>query len=277
MVQPPRKHSIEERATYLNDPARLEKEASLVDQNQQQLKRETISWFEETKRKRTDNDDELSVVSATKRPKEHEGLNNFERSSHWNTPTHQRERRRPTAVHVPENNVGSPVSTIDSPLVAIRRTLVADDYVGTRITFKCSGIVFYGTVKRCFVGDSQAKNWEIVYDNKDEEEILVDEFRKQQKLYAKERMYDPKGNPNQPAIQRPQPLPPKPPSITKKDNIKKRKTVQKQTKKKKTKKTDKTALPTSKLHDTDGDTVVTHGNYTLQRPYSYEVQYNNGS
>ena len=32
MVQPISKHSIEERTTYLKDPARLEKEASLAEQ-----------------------------------------------------------------------------------------------------------------------------------------------------------------------------------------------------------------------------------------------------
>ena len=129
--------------------------------------------------------------------------------------------------------------------------------------------------------DQRAKNWHIVYDNKDKEEILIDEFRKRQRLYVREEMYDTKGNPKRPAIQKPQPAPPKQPSTTKKDNTKKWKTVQKQTKKnggkKKTKKTDKTALPTSKLHDADGNTVVTHGNYTPQRPYSYEVQYNDKS
>ena len=65
--------------------------------------------------------------------------------------------------------------------------------------------------------------------------------------------------------------------LQKKDNTKKRKTVQKQTKKKKTKKMDKTAIPTSKLHNTDGNTVVMHGNYTPQRPYSYKVQYKDNS
>ena len=86
-------------------------------------------------------------------------------------------------------------------------------------------------------------------------------------------MYDPKGN----AIQRPPPPKPKPQSTTKKDNKKKWKSVQKQiTKKKKktkTKKTDKTALPTPKLHDANGNIIVTHGNYTPQRPYLDELQY----
>ena len=104
-----------------------------------------------------------------------------------------------------------------------------------------------------------------MYDNGDEEEILLVEFRKQQRLYAREGMYNTEGNPNQPAIQQPHPAPPPSPSTTKKDNMK-RKTIQKQTKKKsgkkKTKKTKKTVLPTSKLHNTHGNTVVTYDNYT---------------
>lgn len=145
-------------------------------------------------------------------------------------------------------------------MAATRRTLVTDNYVGTQVSFKCLGIVFYGTVERCFVGDRQAKNWEIGNDNKDNEEILIDEFRKRQRLYAREGIFDTKRNPNRPPIQQPQP-----PPTTNKDNTKKRKTVHKHTKKKKTKKTDKTALQTSKLHHADGNTVVTHGNYTPQR------------
>ena len=65
-----------------------------------------------------------------------------------------------------------------------------------------------------------------MYDNEDKEEILLDKFRKWQKMYAKEGKYDTVGNPNQPAIQRPQPAPPQPPSTTKKGNTKKRKTIQ---------------------------------------------------
>ena len=113
-----------------------------------------------------------------------------------------------------------------------------------------------------------------MYDNGDEEELLAVGFYKRQKLYAQEGIYDPKGN----AEQRPPPPPPPPPKLpskTKKDNTKKQKSVQKntKTKKKKTKKTDKTALPTPKLHDADGNTIDTHGNYTPQRLYLYEVQY----
>ena len=86
MVQRPRKDSVEERSAYPKDPARLEKEASLAKQNQKQLKQEALSWFKETKRKHIYNDDELSVVLATKYPKELKGYNNVAISSHWNTP-----------------------------------------------------------------------------------------------------------------------------------------------------------------------------------------------
>ena len=82
---------------------------------------------------------------------------------------------------------------------------VSDDYVGTRVCFEHSGLLFYGTVKRCFTNDQQARTWECVYDNnKDVEEILAVDFHKRQKLYKKERQYDPKINP----IQQPPPLPP---------------------------------------------------------------------
>ena len=87
MVQPPRKYSREERAAFVKDPARLEKEASLVELNQKQLKREAISCFKDsrncsTKRKRNGNDDELSAVSADKRPTAIQDHNKLETSSH---------------------------------------------------------------------------------------------------------------------------------------------------------------------------------------------------
>ena len=89
-----------------------------------------------------------------------------------------------------------PALFIDSPLTQTRRTLVSSskDYVGTRVCFEHSGIVFYGTVKRCFLNKRQARTWECVYDNTDVEDILAVDFHKQQKLYTKEGMYAPKGN-----------------------------------------------------------------------------------
>ena len=153
MAKPPRKHTVEEKAIYLNNPARLEKETSLVDKNQKQLKQEALSWYEETKRKRTDNDDELSVVSSTERPKELKGHNKFETAKYWATPTRQRDWKKPMDMYIPENNVAYPVSSIDSPLAGTKITLVTDNYVGTQVAFKCLGVVFYGTVKRCFLND----------------------------------------------------------------------------------------------------------------------------
>ena len=74
MAKSPRKHTVEERACYNNNPARLEREASLVDHNQKQLKQEGLSRLAESnrnrKRKFTNNDDDLSVVLATDRPKQ---------------------------------------------------------------------------------------------------------------------------------------------------------------------------------------------------------------
>ena len=140
---------------YLNNQARLEKEESLVHQNQKQLKRELLSRFKETKRKRTNinSDDELSLVLSNKRSKELKGYYKFETAKLWATPTRQRERKKPMDIHILENNVGSPVLSIDSTLAGTRRTLVTNDYIGTRIAFKCRGAVFYGTVKRCFLND----------------------------------------------------------------------------------------------------------------------------
>ena len=191
MVKPPRKHTVEERTAYMTNPARLEREASLVDHNQKQLEWEALPWFAESNRKRkpTNDDDDLSVVSASKRPNALKGHNKFETAKHWDIPTRQRERKKPTYIYVPENNVGSPASSIDSPLTLTRRTLVvSDDYVGTRVAFKYSGIAFYGTVKRCFLNDRLAKTWECMYDNTDEEELLAVDFQKKNCMPKRECM-----------------------------------------------------------------------------------------
>ena len=153
MVKPARKYTVEERAAYMNDQARLDRGASLVDQNQKQLKREGISRLEARKRNRTNDDDDISVLSATDRPKELQGHTEFDGSPHWQARKHQRQRKKPTAIYVPENNIDSPALSIDSPLTRTRRTLVSssEDYVGTRVCFQHSGIFFYGTVTPCFL------------------------------------------------------------------------------------------------------------------------------
>ena len=76
------------------------------------------------------------------------------------------------------------------------RATLDDNYVGTRGAFQHYGVAFYGTVKRCFVGSRQAKNWHIMYNNKDSEDVLLAVLRQRQKLYAKEGIHDPVGNPN---------------------------------------------------------------------------------
>ena len=122
-----------------------------------------------------------------------------------------------------------------------------------------------------------------MYNNGDEEEILLAVLYQRQKLYAKEGQYDTIGNSNPIAIPPPQPTPP---STTKKSNTKrprppstkkkpppptkkksptstKKKKIKPTTKKKKKKKNNnKESLPTPKLHNADEETVVTHGNYT---------------
>ena len=90
MAARPKKRSVEDRAAYLKDPARLAEEAILMDSNQRRLKQEGTSCLEETgnfhlKRKRKD--DEVSVVTASKHPKAIQGHNAFDKSTHWNTPT----------------------------------------------------------------------------------------------------------------------------------------------------------------------------------------------
>ena len=140
--------------------------------------------------------------------------------------------------------------------------------------------------------------WYILYDGGDEEEILRPEMNERRRHYARHGMHDP----TLPAIP-PSQLPS--PSTTKKANTRrttkkqqpatakkkkvpvtnrkkktatkhraiKKKSVKKKTKKKK----DTTALPRPKLHDADEETVATHGNYSPKLPYSYKVQYKDGS
>ena len=46
MVKPPRKYTLEEKAAY--NQARVEREASQHDLNQNRMKQEGISWFEDS-------------------------------------------------------------------------------------------------------------------------------------------------------------------------------------------------------------------------------------
>ena len=109
-------------------------QASLIAHNQKQLKQDVLSWFTESNRKKngSNDDDDLSVVSSSKRPNALKRHNKFETAKHQATPTRRREQKKPTDICVPDNNVGSPVSSIYSPLTQTRRTLVvSDDYWDT--------------------------------------------------------------------------------------------------------------------------------------------------
>ena len=178
------------------------------------------------------------------------------------------------------------------------RSTPDDEYVGTRVPFMCEGVAFYGTVRRCFLSGRRAKTWNVLDDNTDEEDILRPEMLIRRRHYARHGMHDPT---------LPDVPPPQPPSssTTKKDNTRRKTTQQqpatakkkkvsqtkrkkklvakrhvikkKSVKKKTKKKKDTTAVPKPKLHNADDETVATHGNYSSQLPYSYEVQYKDGS
>ena len=93
MGLPTRKQSADKRAVYLTNLVRLGKGVLLVDLNQKWLKQEIISWYKDSqkhsgksKRKHNNNDDELSVISAAKRPEAIQGTNAFNTTPHWTTP-----------------------------------------------------------------------------------------------------------------------------------------------------------------------------------------------
>ena len=69
-----------------------------------------------------------------------------------------------------------------------------DEFVGTRVSFSCEGVAFYGTVKRCSVSDclSRQKIWYVLYDNgKDEEDILCPTMLIRQRHYTRHGKCDP--------------------------------------------------------------------------------------
>ena len=67
-----------------------------------------------------------------------------------------------------------------------------NEFVGTRVSFVCEGVVFYGTVKRCFMNDRRKKTWNVLYDNgKDEEDIYRPLMLERQKHYVRHGKYDP--------------------------------------------------------------------------------------
>ena len=283
MVDPPRKFTPEEIAA--NNQATVER-----DIVERELKQEGISRIEASRNrgsKRKNNntdDDEISIISVSERPKELQGHNAFDTAPYWTTPTQRRRRQKPLIYISNMNNVGSPTSSIESPLAATQRkthtsndgdsesdedvvekpligsrvavkrasailfgTILScatvegrtyysieyddrsieqvstlelsilqelyitemnndvvgqqkkksqstqeDEFVGTRVSFSCGGIAFYGTVKSCFMNDRRKKTWYVLYDNgKDEEEILRPEMLVRQKHYVRHGKYDP--------------------------------------------------------------------------------------
>ena len=53
------------------------------------------------------------------------------------------------------------------------RSALDNEYVGTRVSFSCSSVAFYGTVKCYFLDDRRAKTRYVLYYNEDDEDILL--------------------------------------------------------------------------------------------------------
>ena len=126
MATPPKKQSVEERTIDLKNPSRLDEQAILEEQNQKWLKQEGISGFEDRRnsgkpKRSNDNDDELSGVTPSKRPKELLGHNNFDTSTFWTMPTHKRQTKKPTDMYVSKlTNIGPPMFIVYFPLAVTR-------------------------------------------------------------------------------------------------------------------------------------------------------------
>ena len=172
-----------------------------------------------------------------------------------------------------------------------------NEYVSTWVSFMCEGVAFYGMVKRCFLSGRRAKTWYVLYDGKDEKDILCPKMLIQRRHYARHGLYDP----TLPAI----PPPPSSLSTSKKDNtrrtttqqqpatakkkkvpqtkrknktVAKRRVIKKKSVKNKTKKKkDTTIVPKPKQHNADEETVATYGTYSPKLPYLYKVQYKDRS
>ena len=168
-------------------------------------KQEGISWYEDsqkrrTKRNRKDND-EISVVSASKRPKALRGHNKFNDAKHWRTLTHKRIRRRPIKVYVPDHGA-SPMSTIDSPLGETRRqthsNLTNNDsdsdsekgvgeksLIGSRVAVLCGTVIHFGKIISWTMVEDR-KHYCIEYDDRSIGNVNLMELSRLQELYIQE-------------------------------------------------------------------------------------------
>ena len=223
MLQPSKKQSIEKRAVYLQDPARLGNLVSQHDLNQKRLKQEGISWFQDsenhrTNRNRTDND-QTSVVSAAKPPKALQGHNKFDKLKHWNIPTHQRARRRPKDIYIPGDG-GSLTSTIDSPLGGTRRQTHTSNItnndsdsksdnnvgekplIGSRVAVLRGIVIHFGKIISWAMVEDR-KHYCIKHDDRSIENVNSMELSRLQELYIQEMNNDAVGQQKQKARSQP--------------------------------------------------------------------------
>ena len=197
MVEPHRKFTPEEIAA--NNQATVER-----DIVERELKQEGISRIEASqncgsKRKHNDNDDEISVISVSQRPKELQGHNAFDTAPHWTTPTQRRRRQKPLIYISNMNNVGSPTSSIESPLAATQRKthtsndgdsesdedVVEKPLIGSRVAVKRASAILFGTILSCATVEGRTY-YSIEYDDRSIKQVSTLKLSRLQELYITE-------------------------------------------------------------------------------------------
>ena len=129
----------------------------------------------------------------------------------------------------------------------------------------------FGSVKSHYWDyDSNKKLYSIKYDDNDEEDVSENELSNMIKLYDKEKHHDEQKRSSSEG------------KALKKGGypLKKKREAGTSAKKLKQKKKKRKATfmdSRCKLHDEDGKTVITHGNYQPHKPYSYEIPYDNNT
>ena len=93
MVEPHRKFTPEEIAA--NNQATVEREIVERELKQEGISRIGASRNRGLNRKNKDTNDEISVISASDRPKEIQGHNEFDGAPRWATPKRRRLRKKP--------------------------------------------------------------------------------------------------------------------------------------------------------------------------------------
>ena len=198
MVEPHRKFTPEKIAA--NNQATVER-----DTVERELKQEGISRIEASRNrgsKRKNNntdDDEISIISVSERPKELQGHNAFDTAPHWTTPTQQRRQQKPLIYISNMNNVASHTSSIGSPLAATQRKthtsndgdsesdedVVEKPLIRSRVAVKRASAILFGTILSCATVEGRTY-YSIEYDDRSIAEVSTLELSTLQELYIKQ-------------------------------------------------------------------------------------------